>query len=42
MSPDLDENISIKYPENEQVILNKEIKIMEFINKKVQVSYNLN
>jgi hypothetical protein len=42
MNFDSDENISIKYPEIEHVILNKEIKTMEFINKTVQVSYNLN
>tara|TARA_A100001015_G_C15040052_1_gene739019 strand:- start:2214 stop:2342 length:129 start_codon:yes stop_codon:yes gene_type:complete len=42
MSPELDEDISLKYPEQEKVIINKEIKIMEFINKKVQISYNLN
>lgn len=42
MSPELDEDISLKYPEKEKVIINKEIKIMEFINKKVQISYNLN
>ncbi len=42
MSPELDEDISLKYPENEKVIINKEIRVMEFINKKVQISYNLN
>ena len=42
MTPDLDDDISIKYPESEKVIINKEIKIMEFLNKKVQISYNLN
>ena len=42
MSQDLDDDISIKYPESENVFINKEIKIMEFVNKKVQISYNLN
>ncbi len=42
MNPELDEDISIKYPESAKVIINKEIKVMEFINKKVQISYNLN
>ena len=42
MNPELDEDISIKYPDSEKVIINKEIKVMEFINKKVQISYNLN
>jgi len=42
MNPELDEDISIKYPDNENVIINKEIKVMELINKKVQISYNLN
>jgi len=42
MNQELDDDISIKYPENEKVIINKEIKIMEFVNKKVQISYNLN
>ena len=42
MNPELDDDISIKYPENDKVIINKEIKVMEFINKKVQISYNLN
>ena len=37
------DDISVKFPEEfEQVIINKEIKVMEFINKKVQISYNLN
>tara|TARA_Y100001935_G_C17311432_1_gene516737 strand:- start:9238 stop:9366 length:129 start_codon:yes stop_codon:yes gene_type:complete len=42
MNQELDDDISIKYPESEKVIINKEIKIMEFVNKKVQISYNLN
>ena len=42
MNPELDNDISIKYPESEKVIINKEIKVMEFVNKKVQISYNLN
>ena len=42
MNPELDDDISIKYPENDKVIINKEVKVMEFINKKVQISYNLN
>ena len=42
MSPELDEDISLKYPDEEKVIINKEIRVMEFINKKVQISYNLN
>lgn len=42
MNPDLENDISIKYPESEKVIINKEIRIMEFVNKKVQISYNLN
>jgi hypothetical protein len=42
MGQELDDDISIKYPESEKVIINKEIKIMEFVNKKVQISYNLN
>lgn len=42
MNQELNDDISIKYPESEKVIINKEIKIMEFVNKKVQISYNLN
>ena len=42
MNPDLENDISIKYPESEKVIINKEIRIMEFVNKKVQISYILN
>lgn len=42
MNQELDDDISIKYPEREKVIINKEIKIMEFVNKKVQISYSLN
>jgi hypothetical protein len=47
MSPDLERNndndISVKFPDEfKNVIINKEIKVMEFINKKVQISYHLN
>ena len=37
MNPELDEDISIKYPDNENVIINKEIKVMELINKKFKL-----
>ena len=40
---DKDNDISLKFPEDfKNVIINKEVKVMEFINKKVQISYNLN
>ncbi len=47
MSPDLERNndndISVMFPDEfKNVIINKEIKVMEFINKKVQISYHLN
>jgi hypothetical protein len=42
MNSELDDDISIKYPDSETVIINKEVKVMEFINKKVQISYHLN
>ncbi|MEK9726690.1 MAG: hypothetical protein VW397_01145 [Candidatus Margulisiibacteriota bacterium] len=40
---DKDNDISLKFPKDfKNVIINKEVKVMEFINKKVQISYNLN
>ena len=47
MNPDLEQNndndISVKFPDEfKNVIINKEIKVMEFLNKKVQISYHLN
>ena len=40
---DKDNDISLKFPEDfKNVIINKEVKVMEFINKKVQISYHLN
>ena len=39
MNPDLENDISIKYQKVKKVIINKEIRIMEFVNKKVQISY---
>ena len=43
MDKNLDENIGIVFPNNQKnVIINKEIKIIDLLNKKVQVSYHLN
>ena len=45
MSSDIDKDndVSLKFPQDiKNVIINKEVKVMEFINKKVQISYNLN
>ena len=40
---DKDKDVSLKFPQDfKNVIINKEVKVMEFINKKVQISYNLN
>lgn len=43
MDKDLDDNIGIVFPDNQKnVIINKEVKIINLANKKVQVSYHLN
>tara|TARA_A100001011_G_C13823824_1_gene640037 strand:- start:308 stop:439 length:132 start_codon:yes stop_codon:yes gene_type:complete len=43
MDNDLDENVGIVFPNNQKnVIINKEIKVIDLLNKKVQVSYHLN
>ncbi|MGA0242399.1 MAG: hypothetical protein ACO3K7_05355 [Candidatus Marinamargulisbacteria bacterium] len=43
MDHDTDNDVSIKFPEDfKNVIINKEIKVMTFLNKKVQISYHLN
>ena len=43
MNKDLNENIGIVFPNNQKnVIINKEVKIIDLLNKKVQVSYHLN
>ena len=43
MDKNLDENIGIVFPNNQKnVIINKEIKVIDLLNKKVQVSYHLN
>ncbi len=43
MDKDLDENVGIVFPNNQKnVIINKEIKVIDLLNKKVQVSYHLN
>ena len=36
-----DQNIPIQFQED-MVIINKEVKVMNFINKTVQISYHLN
>ncbi|MGC6367351.1 MAG: hypothetical protein ACON35_05050 [Candidatus Marinamargulisbacteria bacterium] len=43
MHSESEKDISIKFPENfNNVIIKKEVKVMEFLNKKVQISYHLN
>ena len=43
MDKDINDNIGIVFPDNQKnVIINKEIKVIDLLNKKVQVSYHLN
>jgi hypothetical protein len=42
MDYDMDDEIPIKFPSEKDIILNKEMRVVDFINKTVQISYNLN
>mgnify|MGYP006437545773 FL=1 len=42
MDYDMDDEIPIKFPSEKDVIINKEFRVVDFINKTVQISYNLN
>ena len=43
MDHDTDTGLPIRFEKNDKkIILNKDVKIVDFLNKKVQITYNLN
>jgi len=43
MNTNFDKETPIKFPDDlKEAIIHKEIKVMQFLNKRVQISYNLN
>lgn len=43
MQHELDDKIPIKFPEDKKnAYLNKSVKVIDLINKKVQITYSLN